>query len=241
MAPFAMAMPKAYGRFNVMSSIIAASKGTAQVVVTKEVFDGLDAASVVPSIRNELMRSVFQWTDGLLLTNLTGNSSEAQSVDTVSDFLATDFEEAMLLVGSSSQSALFAIVTPAIAKSLAAHLLTLGINVPSWSRFDLAGVTVIATDAQTSSRVSIVDAGALAMYLGEISIRSSEQASIEMSDAPTQTSGSSVNAVNQVSLFGSNSIAMLAERTAAIKPLASNAYAHLTSVGFGTLNSPANP
>ena len=147
---------------------VTASKGTAQIVVTKEVFDGLDAANVVPAIRNEMMRSIFQWTDGLLLTNLTGNSSESQSIDSISDFIATDFEEALLRVGASSQSALFAIVTPAIAKSIAAHLLTLGINVPSWSRFDIAGVTVIATDAQTTARVTIVDAGALAMYRGDL-------------------------------------------------------------------------
>ena len=148
-------MPRGYGRFNIMSSIaastvvegagkpvrrlnmsttdIAPSKGVAQIVFTRELLDGLDAANALASIRRELTRSIVEWTDSVLLTSLSGNSNDTQGTDSVSDFLTVDFEELLQLVGASSQSSLWLVVTPAIAKSIAAHLVTLGVNVPSWN------------------------------------------------------------------------------------------------------------
>jgi hypothetical protein len=90
MAQFALRLPVSFGRFNIMSSVtastvaegagkpvraldlsttdISASKGVAQVVLTREVLDGIDSANIMTSIRNELMRSIVYWTDSLLLT-----------------------------------------------------------------------------------------------------------------------------------------------------------------------------
>ena len=50
---------------------------------------------------------------------------------------------------------------------------------------------------------------------------------------------SSVTASSATNLFQTNSVAILAERSAAIKPLATNAYAHLTGVAFGLSDSPS--
>ena len=260
MSGVAVRMPRGYGRFNIMSSITAStvsegaakparrlsmsttdvtpSKGISQVVFTRELLDGLDAANAMRSIRQELTRSVVQWTDGVLLTSLSGNSNDTQGTDLISDFLTVDFEELLQLVGGSSTSSLWLIVTPSIAKSLAAHLLTQGVNVPNWNWFDLAGITVMASDAQTFGRVTLVDAGAVAMWLSPVEVRSSEVADLEMSDAPAQTSGTSVQQSQMVSLFQTNSMALLAERSAAIKPLTVTSYAHLTNVVFGAPDSP---
>jgi hypothetical protein len=236
MSNFAVRMPRGYGRFNIMSNIAAStvaegaakparrlsmsttdvtpSKGVAQIVFTRELLDGLDAANAMASIRRELTRSVVQWTDDVLLTSLAGNSNDTQGTDSISDFLTVDFEELLQLVGSSSQSSLWLIATPSIAKSLAAHLLTQGVNVPNWSRFGQAGVTVMASDAQTTGRVTLVSADAVAMWLSPVEVRSSEVADLELSDTPAQTSGTSVQQSHLSSLFTTNSMALLAERAA---------------------------
>ena len=215
---------------------VTPSKGVAQIVFTRELLDGLDAANAMRSIRQEFTRSVVQWTDSFLLASLSGNSNDTQGTELISDFLTVDFEELLQLVGGSSTSSLWLIVTPSIAKSLAAHLLTQGVNVPNWNRFDLAGTTVMASDAQTSGRATLVAADALAMWLSPVEVRS-EIADLEMSDAPAQTSGTSVQQSQMVSLFP-QTMALLAERSAAIKPLASNSYAHLTNIVFGAPDSP---
>jgi hypothetical protein len=260
MSQYAVRSPSGYARYNIMSKVVASTvsegaakpvrrlsmsttdvtpaKGAIQMVFTRELVDGLGAANVMASIRRELTRSVVEWTDSALLASLTGNSNDTQGTDSIADFLTVDFEELLQLVGSSSSSALWLIVTPSIAKSLAAHLLTQGVNVQNWHRFDLAGVTVTASDAQTSGRATLVAADALAMWLSPVDVRSSETCDVEMSDAPGQTSATTIGSSQMVSLFGTNSLCFQVERSAAIKPLTSNSYAHLTNIAFGVVDSP---
>jgi hypothetical protein len=86
---------------------------------------------------------------------------------------------------------------------------------------------------QSSTRITLVDASGLAVVMGEIELRSTEQALVEMVDSSSQTSGSSVNAVNMVSMFQTNSRCLRAERALAVKPIRNAAHAHLTGVALG--------
>ena len=53
------------------------------------------------------------------------------------------------------------------------------------------------------------------------------------------TSASSVSAASLTSMFQTNSVALLAERSIAFAPLRPNAYASVTSIGWGTsMDSP---
>jgi hypothetical protein len=97
---------------------------------------------------------------------------------------------------------------------------------------------VLVSDAQTADRITLVDATGLAVFLGDISLRSSEQAVVQMDSAPTQDATTSTGST-VVSMWQTNSVALLAERELSVKPIRPSSYAHLDGIALAQFDSPA--
>lgn len=81
---------------------------------------------------------------------------------------------------------------------------------------EILGIPAIASTS-AGTTLALIDPAAIAVGEGETMIRASDQATIEMSDAPTGSSVATVTATSQVSLFQTNSIAVMAEQVLAWK------------------------
>ena len=261
-AASAMRLPDRFaGRVTVFSSVAASSvgegaaktiryltltqsdfspvKAVCQVVLSDETIAALGDEGL-RILGTELKNSVAVGSDSAFLGALTGESGEAQGGDTWQG-INDDIEELLrdLRLGAASRP--FLIMTPAIAKSLAIEGLVNGVDTLAWNGGTYAGVEILVSDAQTAGRITAVDATGLVILLGDLELRSSGQALVEMVDTSSQTSVTGTGA-NMVSMFQTNSKALLAERALAVKAIRVGSYAHLTGVQLGaSFDSPANP
>jgi hypothetical protein len=215
-----------------------AAMGRAIVVYTKELFDSVNQAGVLASIRTQLLRGATLWSTSYMLSQLAGNSGESEAGNSVSSWLQVDFSELTQMIGSGESSVLYLFVAPRVAKAIAAHLLTLGINVPRWERFDLAGVRIRASDAQSATTATMIDATQVAMWMSDSIARFTDTASLEMDDAPPGTSDDPMEG-NAVSLWQDNAVAWQVSRAATVQPLSAGAYASMTGIEFGAVDSPS--
>jgi hypothetical protein len=258
MQPFTVAMPAYQGRFVLMASVTAATvsegagkpvrrlsystneadpaKGTAMVALTREV---AMEAEIQRTVRQELQRSISQWTDALLLSACAANSADSTTVSGSFQDWVDDLHELLQIVKGSSSSNLFLVVSPDLAKAICAQGLTAGLNL-DWRGFDIAGVRVMPSDAQGSASMTLIDARQVAMRLGQVSLRSSDEGSVEMDTAPSATSSTSVQSSTLVSLFQTNTVAILAERSATIEAITTHACATMTSVTLGVTDGSPN-
>jgi hypothetical protein len=258
MQPFTVAMPNFLGRFVLMASVAAATvsegagkpvrrlsystneadpaKGVAMVALTREV---AMEAEIQRTVRQELQRSIAQWTDGLLLTACAANSADSTTVSGSFQDWVDDLHELLQIVKGSSSSNLFLVVSPDLAKAICAQGLTAGLNL-DWRGFDIAGVRVMPSDAQGSASMTLIDARQVAMRLGQVSLRSSDEGSVEMDTAPSGTSSTSVQSSTLVSLFQTNTVAIMAERSATIEAITTHACATMTNVTLGVTDGSPN-
>ena len=107
----------------------------------------------------------------------------------------------------------------------------------------IAGLPVITSQylASTSgggNMVVVVSASNVALADdGRVTVEASDQASIQMDTAPTMDSGAGTGA-SSVSMFQTNSIAILAEREITWQKLRSTAVTYMDDVNWGSIGSP---
>jgi hypothetical protein len=203
----------------------------AQVVLTDEAIAALSDEGV-RLLGQELKASVAVGGDAAFLTALSGNSSEAMGQDTYAG-ICDDIEELLRTLNIGVGSRVFIIMTPTDTKSLAVRAMANGVTTLSYQGGSFAGAEILPSDAQTAHRITAVDATGLAIVLGDLELRSSGEALVEMVDSSAQTSGPNVNAVQAVSMFQTNSKCLLVERSLAVKPIRTACFAHLTGVALG--------
>jgi hypothetical protein len=215
------------------------TKTAATVVLTRELIDGLKPEGL-RALERELRAAVAVGGDTEFLSALSGESAEGMGLDSWAGFLE-DVEELLRLLTIGAGSRLFLVVTPEVGKAVAMQALANGITTIGWNGGNLGGVEILVSDAQTANRITAVDATGLAVRRGEIDLRSSEVASIQMDDAGSgHTSATAVGQVQQVSMFQTSSRCIICERSIAVKAIRPNAYAHLTNVSIAEdSNSPA--
>ena len=165
-------------------SDFAPVKTVAQVVLSQEAINSLEDEGL-RILGNQLKNSVAVGSDSAFLAALAGESGEAQGLDTwqgVND----DLEELLrdLRLGAGSKP--FLIMTPNVAKGLAAKAITIGVDSLRWDGGEYLGVPILVSDAQTAGRITAVDATGLAIVLGDLELRSSAQALVEIVDASSR-------------------------------------------------------
>ncbi len=102
----------------------------------------------------------------------------------------------------------------------------------------LLGIPAIVSDYMTSDSggADVAMVNARDIWLGDeggIEVRASNEASLQMDDAPTQSSIATVTATSVVSMFQTNSVAILAERTINWAKRRADAVALLSNVNWG--------
>ena len=186
----------------------------------------------------ELSQSVATGRDAAFLTALAGNSSDASGSATWAGVLA-DLGELtrMVKMGANSRAVLCHVVSNVRRRFPSWHLKTASTTLGATGG-SILGIEVLISDAQGFDTISLIDGTGLAVAMGPIEIRSSDQAVVEMVDSCSQTSGPSVSAVQAVSMFQTDSICLLAERSFAVKPVRVASWAHMTGVLAGQFESP---
>ena len=102
----------------------------------------------------------------------------------------------------------------------------------------IGGIVVHASDALTNT-VVLVDASRMVAAADPVGIRVSTDAALEMETAPSMTANSeasppAISAQNVVSMFQTNSVAILVERIYGFSMLRSTAAQSLSGVSWGT-------
>jgi Phage capsid family len=187
----------------------------------------------------ELRGAVAYETDLRFLTDITASATPKSATGINSFSVRRDLGTAMAAMSSSSRSKFYVVMQPAMAKSLA----TLS-NADGFATFpemtpmggSICGCTVLVTDACPSAEMIVIDASQIIAAQGDISMRVVTHGDVQLSSTPDSPVGTSTVAV---SLFQTNSQALVCERYFAASLLGSTAVQVISSAAYG--DSPAPP
>jgi Phage capsid family len=186
-------------------------------------------------IVSALPEAVSVAVDSYFLNKLAGEEVGESSGETNPSWslMLADLEELMRIVHVGAASKLYFIMQPRTAKALSRAAFENGIATVRYDGGSIFGIPIITSDAQTDGRITLAEASGMVYGDAGISVRSSDVAALEFSDAPTNQSGSSVTATNLVICFQTNTRALLCERSIAVRVVDTNAVASLTGVQWG--------
>jgi hypothetical protein len=139
-------------------------------------------------------------------------------------------------------SKLYFIMQPRSCKYLSRVATENGISTVRYDGGSIFGIPIVTSQAITSGTITLADASSVIYGDDGIELRSSEVATIELLDNPTNQSGSSVTQTKMVSAFQTGMRVLLAERRISVRAADFNSVATLTGVQWGIgSDSPANP
>lgn len=225
----------------VAQNTLAPEKIVSLAVCTKEFLEG--APGSFESFAAQLQAAVVTASDAEFLTDIAATNNDVSSgvgttslADIQTDILLTLLPQ----VNYGPASSLFLVVGRDHARAMTMACMAAGISTMGFLGGVFGGLRTIVTDSLPANTISIIDATGLAVATTPITVRSSDQATLELATSSSMASGPSVTASGSlVSLFQTHSVGILVERSMAFAPLRPNAYASLSSIGWGTsINSP---
>ena len=199
-------------------------------------------------LENSLRTGVAAAVDSIFLTNMLAGTTPIASAGNI----FVDLRAAMDATGSGSNSRFHLVVGPAVARHLALASTTVG--AAAFSEMTVTGgvlpggIVVHVSDALTDTGL-LVDANALVANADAVRIRISQNASLEMDTAPGQSiatgsppapagaAGSPTPGL--ISMFQTNSTAILCERIFGFQLLRATAAQSISGVEWGLVGSPA--
>jgi HK97 family phage major capsid protein len=228
-------------RFNVAELNQTMSKLVAEVAVTTEAMQQspeLTQAILASALPEALTRAVDSYFVGTVLQASGSGESSGETNPTWSQCL-NDLEELLRLVRAGSASRLFFIMAPRSAKFLSRLAFENGVTTATYDGGSIMGVPILV--GQDISGLTLADASAVVYADSGVELRGSDNASIELSDAPTGDSASATaQSVNYVSAFQSGMRILRAERRLNAKVVDTSGVATLTGINWGAgADSPA--
>ena len=216
-----------------VTSDVVPQKVLCQIILSRELIDALDDDGL-RALGRELRVAVATGTDTAAMAVLAAtNSGEVSGTPGDFNSMLGDLEELAHNVQIAASSRLYYITTPQIARGLSRAATANGVTSVGLLGGEILGVPILVSDGQAAGKITLVDASQIAVADAPITLRSSENASIEMSDTPSHDS-TTPTATTLVSMFQTNSRALLAERHFAVKVLRASAAATLTGVEWAT-------
>jgi HK97 family phage major capsid protein len=169
------------------------SKFAAAVVLSLEVLQESPelAARLIASA---LPTAVSRAADVYFLSKLQGEEVGESSGDvnpTWAQMLA-DLEELVRLVQTGEASNLWFIMPPRVAKALSRAAYENGISTVKYAGGEIFGIPIVTSAAMTAGRIALVDASGVVFGDDGTEIRTSEEASIELSDSHQVSTSSTV-------------------------------------------------
>src|SRR5262249_45235392 len=160
----------------------------------------------------ELANAVAVETDAKFVAELTAGAPTFGSSGVTAEHVRNDLRVLLSLVSTNARSALFLLMTSAIAKALCAmHTSTGAAAFPGMSPKGgeiLPGLPAIVSDGVPSATMVLVDAQQVAAASESITLDASNEASIQLDSAPDSPPTGSTNLV---SLWQSDLVALRAE------------------------------
>jgi hypothetical protein len=225
---------------SIAANTITPEKFEATVVATMEFLR--DAPGALESLLAQLQLAAGTAADTEFLADIAANNSDVSSglgTTSLTDILSDIVLQLLASVNYAQRSSLVLVVGKAHARAMTIAAMGAGINTMGVLGGFFGGIRTIVSDALPADTISLIDASGIAVAMSPIMVRTSSETTLQLDTAPAGTSGPSVSAQNMVSMFQSNSAALRVERSIAWAPLRPNAYASLTSIGWGiTADSP---
>jgi hypothetical protein len=212
-------------------------KLVALLACTQEFLSGAPLA--MESIVTQLRVAVGSAADLEFLTDIAAtNSDVATEPGTTFDGILTEvLGNLMPMVDYSQASRLFLVVGPSHARAMTVVSHAAGVVGMTPLGGTFAGLRTLVSDSLPSATVALIDASGLVTASSPVEIRTSDQALVELATTSSQASGPSATAANMTSMWQTNSVAILCERSIAFGSLRPNAFASLTSVAWGTAST----
>ena len=214
-------------------------KSVSLVAVTKEFLEG--SPNSQNSLLAQLQGAVGTASDVEFLADIVATNSEASTgepftlIGIMNDILLV----LLPMVDVGARSSLFLVVGLDQARALTYVAMGAGHAGMTPLGGVFAGLRVLVSDSLPANTIALIDATGLAVAQTPVMFRSSGEALIELATNPTGTSGPSVTASNMTSMFQTNSIALLCERSLAFAPVRPNAFTSLSNITWGvTAESP---
>jgi len=202
------------------------------LAVTQEFLDG--APDAMESLATQLRVAVGSAADLEFLTGIASTNSDPSS-GLGSSSLADITADVMQLLGMadySQASRLWLVVGLDHAKAMTAAAFAAGINTMTPLGGSFLGLRTMVSDSLPSAIISLIDALGLVCAATPVTVRTSNEALVELATSSSMTSAPGTGA-SATSMLQTNSVAMLAERSIAFGALRPNAYASVTSVAWG--------
>lgn len=206
-------------------------KAMALVAVSQDLVN-FGAASGYTLIENELRGAVAAASDVTVVTALLAGLTPLESTGNA----RTDISAALAAVPLKQTSKPFVLTSPDVVKQLAMLGSSDGppafpdVSVPnggSISGMPLLGLDALADFGDDGTLLLVVDANQIAGDAGALDLTVSNQATLQMSDAPANA------ASNLVSMFQTDSVAIMGERWFWLQKVRQNAVAAIKGVGYG--------
>jgi HK97 family phage major capsid protein len=228
---------KVISKISLSATALTPKKAVAIIAVTSELLKhgGVRAARL---FQQELSRAISAETDRAFLAAISTGVTPTASSGSNAVAIAADMGALLGALSIGVGSKVFIAMEPGAAKHFAIQVSTTG--APAFPGLninggDYCGCTVIPTDALSGSVVAF-DASQIAMASTGVELDSSDKASVQMDTTPDSPPSASSN---MVSLWQLNQSALKATRWFGASVLRTGAVAALSSVSWGSANSPA--
>jgi HK97 family phage major capsid protein len=230
-------------RFNVAELSQTMSKLVAEIAISTEAMQqspDLAQALLADALPEALNRAVDAYFVGVLQAQNSGDSSG--EVNPTWANVLTDLEELLRLVRVGSASRLYFIMQPRSAKYLSRLATENGISTVRYDGGSIFGVPIVTAQDMVSGSVTLADASAVVFADSGVELRASDEADLELSDAPAGDSGTpTAGNVVPVNAFQTGMRALKAMRRLNAKVIDTSGVATLLGTQWGVgADSPAN-
>jgi hypothetical protein len=225
---------KRISSISIGSGAVTARKAAVHVVASEEL---LRYQSAVGLIETSLRAGVSDAVDSIFLLALIAGTTPVAASGTTAAAALHDIRVLLDAATVSSNSRFHLIVSPATCARLAVMTTVTvdGLAFPSLTvnGGTIGGIAVHASDALTTQAV-LIDASQVVAAADPVGIRVSQAASLQMDSAPTQTIAPTPVATAVVSMFQTNSTAIVCERRFGWSLLRATAAQSLSGVAWAT-------
>jgi hypothetical protein len=214
------------------SNLITPEKFVSLVVATQEFLDG--APGAMESLTAALQTAVGAAADAEFLADIAAVNNEASTGEAATlQGILNDLMVLLQMVDHSQRSSLFWILGPDTARAATFACMASGINSLGILGGSFGGVRVLVSDSLPANTISLIDATGLVTAATPVTISISREGAVQLDTAATNASGPTATATTLTSLFQTNSVGILAERSIGFAPLRPNSFASLSNVGWG--------
>lgn len=222
--------PAPLQRLRIANHFLEPIKAAALIVVTDELVRNVTPAG--QALFNTLLKqAVSKVVDAQFFAKITNGSTPIiESVGTDGDAMLDDLRALLSAVAIGEGARLYFVVAEDVAKAASTFPLTF----PEMSAMggSMLGLPALVSSTLDGGTITLINAAAIAANSDGIEINTSRETNIEMSDAPT-SDGVAGAGTSSVSMFQSDSAALLCVASFACERVRDDAVAELRGVSWG--------